>query len=164
MAIQRTRVQESYEMNHPVKDNILHEVLGRVLQPRIDALVLNLQEAKSFTEQKDIPNTLGHINLSMEQADELRHQLSLILHESANYQPEKTTEKSFHYPASPLTNRELELLTLVKKGYTNKLIAEHLFISERTVKFHITSILSKLYASTRTEAVDIALKRGIISF
>jgi DNA-binding NarL/FixJ family response regulator len=162
MAIQRTRTQETYGVNHLKKDTSLLEVIERVLHSRIEALLSTLHEVKSLTEYKDITLAMERINLSLNQAEELRHQLSLILHDSMDHQPEKAIDKNFHYPASPLTNRELELLALVKKGYTNKQIADQLFISERTVKFHITSILSKLYASTRTEAVDIAVKRGII--
>ena len=55
-----------------------------------------------------------------------------------------------------------EVLVLVKKGMTNKQIADQLFISERTVKYHISSILSKLFAQTRTEAVETAIQRGLL--
>lgn len=64
---------------------------------------------------------------------------------------------------SPLTPRETEILTYMAKGYLNKQIAEALFISEQTIKNHITSILRKLDANARTEAVVTALKRGLIS-
>jgi len=57
----------------------------------------------------------------------------------------------------------LEVLNLIKEGKTNKNIAEELFISERTVKFHVSILLSKLNAKNRTDAVQIALKRGIVS-
>jgi len=61
-----------------------------------------------------------------------------------------------------LTAREEEVLNLVGRGSTNKEIAQSLVISERTVKFHISSILSKLGASNRTEAVTIAIQRGLL--
>lgn len=64
---------------------------------------------------------------------------------------------------SPLTPRETEILTYMAKGYLNKQIADSLFISEQTIKNHITSILRKLDANARTEAVVTALKRGLIS-
>ena len=63
---------------------------------------------------------------------------------------------------SPLSERETEVLSLVSKGKTNREIAEELFISEKTVKNHVTSILRKLDVSDRTEACVVAMKRNII--
>ncbi len=64
---------------------------------------------------------------------------------------------------SPLTSRETEILNYIAMGYINKQIAVKLGISEQTIKNHITSILRKLNANARTEAVVIAIKRGLIS-
>lgn len=64
---------------------------------------------------------------------------------------------------SPLTKREVEILEFIAKGFGNKQIASELDISEQTIKNHVTSILRKLNANARTEAVVIAIKRGIIS-
>jgi len=61
-----------------------------------------------------------------------------------------------------VTPRESEVLNLLALGLQNKEIAGQLGISERTVKFHVGSILSKLNAGNRTEAVTIALQRGLI--
>lgn len=61
-----------------------------------------------------------------------------------------------------LTERETEVLGLVASGKRNRMIADHLFISEETVKVHIKHIMEKLGASDRTAAVAIALRRGII--
>ena len=61
-----------------------------------------------------------------------------------------------------LTAREREVLQMISEGLGNKQIAAGLKISEHTVKFHVASILGKLGASTRTEAVSMALRRGLI--
>lgn len=66
--------------------------------------------------------------------------------------------------ASPLTPREMEILSLLAAGDSNKTIAERLSLSVHTVKFHISSILSKLGASSRTEAVTLGLRLGIVLF
>jgi DNA-binding NarL/FixJ family response regulator len=62
-----------------------------------------------------------------------------------------------------LTPRELEVLRLLAQGKSNKQIAAELVITERTTKFHVSSILSKLEARNRTEAVKIAAQRGWVS-
>jgi DNA-binding NarL/FixJ family response regulator len=64
---------------------------------------------------------------------------------------------------SPLTPREIEILEYIAKGYLNKQIAMELGISEQTIKNHVTSILRKLNANARTEAVVLAIKRGMIT-
>jgi DNA-binding NarL/FixJ family response regulator len=61
-----------------------------------------------------------------------------------------------------LTPRELEVLRLLAQGLQNKEIAAALVISERTVKFHVSSIMGKLGAGNRTEAVTLAAQQGLI--
>ena len=61
-----------------------------------------------------------------------------------------------------LTARQQEVLKLIATGLLNKEIADRLYISERTVKFHVSEILAKLGAGNRTEAVAIATEKGLI--
>jgi two-component system, NarL family, response regulator YdfI len=61
-----------------------------------------------------------------------------------------------------LTAREIEVLRMLAEGLGNRRIAEVLGISDHTVKFHISSILNKLGASTRTEAVTLGIRMGLI--
>jgi two-component system, NarL family, response regulator YdfI len=62
----------------------------------------------------------------------------------------------------PLTPREIEVLGMIAEGLGNKAIALRLDISEHTVKFHVASILSKLGVSSRTEAVTVGIRQGLI--
>ncbi len=65
--------------------------------------------------------------------------------------------------AMPLTHREVEVLSYMTQGRLNKQIAKSLGISEQTIKNHVTAILRKLNATRRTDAVVIALKRGLVT-
>jgi DNA-binding NarL/FixJ family response regulator len=67
-----------------------------------------------------------------------------------------------HVADEPISSRELEVLSLMAAGKRNKEIAGELSIAEDTVKMHVRNILSKLQVNDRTEAVTIALRRGII--
>lgn len=65
-------------------------------------------------------------------------------------------------PVEPLTGREKEVLQLVAEGMSNRAIAQALSISEHTVKFHVTAIMTKLNAQSRTEAVVRATRLGLL--
>jgi DNA-binding NarL/FixJ family response regulator len=76
--------------------------------------------------------------------------------------PEIVAQLAEHLSDETLTTREVEVLREVAGGNRNRDIAEHLFISEETVKVHVKHVMDKLGASDRTEAVAIAIRRGII--
>jgi DNA-binding NarL/FixJ family response regulator len=66
-------------------------------------------------------------------------------------------------PVEALTGREIDVLELLAEGLSNKAIAERLAISDQTVKFHVASIAGKLGAHNRTDAVRLAVRRGLIT-
>jgi DNA-binding NarL/FixJ family response regulator len=76
--------------------------------------------------------------------------------------PEIAARLAEHLGDDALTAREIEVLRQVASGNRNRDIAERLFISEETVKVHVKHIMDKLGANDRTEAVSIAIRRGII--
>jgi DNA-binding NarL/FixJ family response regulator len=76
--------------------------------------------------------------------------------------PEVAARLADRLPRSQLSPRELDVLALVVQGKRNKEIASTLDISEGTVKVHVSNILSKLAVADRTEAVAVALQRGIL--
>jgi DNA-binding NarL/FixJ family response regulator len=65
-------------------------------------------------------------------------------------------------PGEALTPRELEVLQALAAGLTNRAIARQLTVSENTIKFHVSSILTKLSAASRAEAVALAARRGLL--
>jgi DNA-binding NarL/FixJ family response regulator len=75
---------------------------------------------------------------------------------------EIATRLADHISDESLTAREIEILQQIAEGNRNRDIAERLFISEGTVKIHIKHIMEKLGASDRTQAITIAVRRGII--
>ena len=76
--------------------------------------------------------------------------------------PAVAAQLAEHVSDEALTPREIEVLRHIAQGNRNKDIGERLFISEETVKVHVKHVMDKLGASDRTEAVAIAIRRGII--
>lgn len=74
--------------------------------------------------------------------------------------PEETSVEDL---AEPLTPREQEILTLLSQGLSNRQISGKLYISEHTVKFHISALYAKLAVSSRAEAVSRGARYGLIS-
>lgn len=72
-------------------------------------------------------------------------------------------EIAIHAAEDPLSAREIEILSAVANGKANKVIAREFSVSEDTVKAHLRSIFSKLNVNDRTQAVTVALRRGIIA-
>jgi len=76
--------------------------------------------------------------------------------------PQLAAQLAEHISDEALTSREIEVLCQIAEGNRNRDIGEKLFITEETVKVHIKNIMGKLGASDRTQAVAIAIRRGII--
>ncbi len=150
-AIERTRLQESYHEGRDASGSNFKNIITRVFNQQLDDMTTMLESDE--VSQKEI----------LVKVRELKRQLHELSQEVSEHEIAQKNEE-FHYPETPLTKRELEVLVLIKQGHTNAKIGEQLYIAERTVKFHVTSILSKLHARTRTEAVDISLKRGLLKF
>jgi len=86
---------------------------------------------------------------------------SKLLRHMGQQRERSSSEQPVMYEA--LTEREIEVLALLAQGMPNKEIAAHLTISERTAKFHVSSIMGKLGATNRTEAVSLAAQKGLIT-
>ncbi len=149
VAVQRTRLFEnSKQLGIDEERKRLSENMESLLLPDLKILLERLDRSDSSTTLKNLIEK--NIHLTEQTFSDLKQ----------NTNSEKSTA-SFQYPITPLSTRELEVLELLKLGKPNKAIATQLFIAERTVKFHVSSILSKLQAGNRTEAVRIASQRGL---
>lgn len=84
------------------------------------------------------------------------------VHQGEQYIPPEIAMRMGERLLAQLSPREVEVLSLVAKGRSNKEIAAELRLVEGTVKIHLTNILAKLGASDRTQAVVVAMKRGIL--
>ncbi len=111
-----------------------------------DASTVQLQAAVSAAAQ-------GLIVLSTTQAEQMLEQHLAI----------EFSDIDAASPDEALTTREREVLELLSQGLPNKLIARRLQISEHTVKFHVSSIYTKLGATSRTDAVSRGVRRGLIT-
>lgn len=152
-AIQRARIFENS------KQVGIHEERQRLVQT---------MENHLFSELKKLANQLNTESSTSQEVKDLFEKNIQKAQKSISDLVDNTNTKSniveLQYPHTPLSARELEVIELLKTGKTNKDIGTQLFISERTVKFHVSSILSKLQAKNRTDAVQIAIQRGVISY
>lgn len=94
--------------------------------------------------------------------DELLNAIRSVYAGKRHIQPELATCLAEHLADEALTNRELDVLRYIRDGYSNKQIAHQLAIAETTINFHIKNLIDKLRAQTRTHAVTIAVRRGLL--
>jgi DNA-binding NarL/FixJ family response regulator len=88
--------------------------------------------------------------------------VALPLQASPGRSPSTRAPRTADTLRKPLTRREREVLQCLAGGRANKEIAARLGVAERTVKFHVASILAKLGAATRTDAVALGIRRGLV--
>lgn len=159
------------DMVMPVMDGIqaIEEIRNRKLDSKVIVLTSFATDDKVFPAIKagamgyllkdsapeELPSAIrkvykGEPSLAPNIAQKLLAELA------APDEPEKPTP-------DPLTPREVETLKLVSQGKSNKEIAEELFVSEATVRTHMTNILSKLHLANRVQATLYALREGLAS-
>src|SRR3972149_2064095 len=158
------------DLEMPEMDGV--EALRRIRAPRADARVIVFT---AFDADERILSAVrsgakGYL-LKGAPRDELFKAIRVVSEGGSLLQPVGAAKLIEHITSQhqaaqagpePLTDRDMEVLRWIAQGRSNKEIAAALVISERTVKFHVSSILGKLGASNRTEAVTIAAQRGLV--
>jgi DNA-binding NarL/FixJ family response regulator len=133
----------------------------RRVQPDIRILVLTNYEADEDILRAIRAGAMGYILKSTPQ-EEIIKAIEMV-NDNQHCVPPSIKERLFEMIGrEELSQRELEVLTLVAMGKSNKEIAERLFISDKTARNHVASCLVKLGANDRTEAATTAFKRGLI--
>jgi two-component system, NarL family, response regulator LiaR len=134
--------------------------------PRIQVIALTSFKEKEYVEGALKAGANGYLlkNVSAEE-------LISAIHRAVAGQPSLSPEaaqvliQNVSEPAPPgqnMTNREKEILALMVEGLSNNEIAERLFVSQSTVKFHVSNILDKMGVTGRTEAVALAVKHHLV--
>jgi DNA-binding NarL/FixJ family response regulator len=139
------------------------EAIGelRRVAANIRILVLTNYDEEDYIFRALKAGAMGYLLKNTPQ-EEIIHAVEMVHQHQSCIPPNIARRLTEAIASEELSQRELEVLKLAADGLTNKAIADRLFISAKTARNHVTSCLGKLCASDRTEAVTIALRRGLI--
>jgi DNA-binding NarL/FixJ family response regulator len=150
-------------------EELLEEVAVVVAEDSTQALVLITDDDHAVPRVRALP-LRGWGVVSPDAPPEELAAATVAVAQGLIVLPKALTEQLLQGPAvpveelaEPLTEREREVLELLGRGLSNRLIARELHISEHTVKFHISSLYAKLEVNNRAEAVSQGARRGLIS-
>lgn len=178
------------DINMPIENGVVATERLKDFFPEIKVIILSIHDDESYVfetlrkgasgyllkdmEAESLINAIrsvvaGHAYIHPKVTGKLINQLRRMTYLDPNgvagsdQGPKEAGVKYIHQPNSPLTRREAEVLRLLAEGKSNKSIGEMLFISEKTVKNHVSSILQKMEVEDRTQAVIIAIKNGWVT-
>ena len=134
--------------------------------PDVQVIVLTSFKEDNLVESALQAGAIGYL-LKNVSADELAEAIRSAVAGRPTLAPEATqvlikASTRRKTPDTELTQREKEVLKMMAEGLSNPEIAQRLIVSRSTVKFHVSSILSKLSVSSRTEAVSLAIQRKLV--
>jgi DNA-binding NarL/FixJ family response regulator len=129
--------------------------------PHARIIMLTMTESDGEIQQALREGASAYLLKSMPQ-DDLLAVVRAVHAGKRSVHPEIAARLAEHLGEESLTNRELEVLRLIRDGFRNKQIADQLSIAEVTVNFHIRNLVDKLGANDRTHALMIALRRGLL--
>lgn len=136
----------------------------RKIDPKVQIIVITVFEDSNMVFDALCAGATGYITKSSNHI-ELLEAVDQITHNGAPMSPKiaKMVVSSFQRsPNSPLSARETEILSLLATGKTYKIAADELHIGMETVKSHVKNIYSKLHASSKSEAIEIAKRESLI--
>jgi len=146
-----------------LRDMSGYEVMEKIFTtfPKAKVLVLTSLEGDADIERALAVGASGYV-VKGTGRDELVRAVRSV-HAGKKHIPAEVAQRlAEHLASEKLTPRELEVLTLMARGKRNKEIGGELSIAEDTVKMHVKNVLAKLEVNDRTEAVTIAMRRGIL--
>jgi two-component system, NarL family, response regulator LiaR len=156
------------DMQMPVMDGATATRLIREKYPSTQVLILTSYKEDNAIHEALTAGAAGYI-LKNVTTEELASAIRTVYRGSPVLAPEAArvlmqaaTQRNRHTLGDDLTEREHEVLRLMVRGQDNSQIADALVVSQATVKFHVSNILSKLHAASRTEAVVIALDHKLV--
>ncbi|NOU95076.1 response regulator [Paenibacillus sp. LMG 31456] len=178
------------DINMPVENGVVATEKLKEIFPDIKVIILSIHDDESYVfetlrkgasgyllkdmEAESLINAIrsvvaGHAYIHPKVTGKLINQLRRMTYldevgaAGSGAVPKEAGVKYIHTDSSPLTRREAEVLRLMAEGKSNKMIGEFLFISEKTVKNHVSSILQKMEVDDRTQAVIVAIKNGWVT-
>ena len=128
--------------------------------PRARVIILTTSDSDGEIQRALRAGAAAYLLKSMPK-NELLEAIRAVHAGKRHLPPEIAVRLAEHLGQEDLTERELEVLELIRDGYRNKQIADRLSIAETTVNFHIKNLTGKLGANDRTHAVSIAIRRGL---
>jgi len=178
------------DINMPIENGVVATERLKSLFPDVKVIILSIHDDESYVFETLRKGATGYLLKDME-AESLINAIRSVVQGHAYIHPKVTgklinqlrrmtyldemgivsgaaaaAEPGVKFIAgdeSPLTRREAEVLRLMAEGKSNKLIGEFLFISEKTVKNHVSSILQKMEVDDRTQAVIQSIKYGWVT-
>ena len=154
------------DLNMPKLSGILAAEQIKTLYPEVKVIILTIHDDEEYVYEVLKAGAEGYLQKDVS-AEELRSALQMVFNGETLFPSSvinrvmgRQIGKIEETMEDILTDREIEVLEMMAKGNNNRTIGEKLFISEKTVKNHVSSILKKLEVNDRTQAVIYAIKKG----
>jgi len=149
------------DLRMPKKDGLqaVNELMSRIPKPRI--IVMTTYEGEEDVRRALSAGAKGYV-LKGTKREEILETVRKVYKGEPAISPEVAAKLATSLTRPELSERELQVLQQMAAGKSNKEIGQVIYVSENTVKAHVKSILAKLDAMGRTEAIAIAIKRGLI--